>query len=76
MNVLVTGSHGQLGTEFQKIATKESAFNWFFTDVDELDICNAADVESFFDKHNIPLHCRPQQYKCCPYQVEELRVLS
>lgn len=51
MNILVTGCKGQLGTELQKLAGAEH--QWFFTDVDTLDICNKAAVEECFGKNNI-----------------------
>ena len=51
MNILVTGCKGQLGTELQKIAGAEH--HWFFTDVDTLDICNKAAVETCFEANSI-----------------------
>ena len=51
MNILVTGCKGQLGTELQKIAGSEH--QWFFTDIDTLDICNKAAVDECFAKHHI-----------------------
>ena len=48
MNILVTGCKGQLGTELQKIANTENTNQWFFTDVDTLDICDADAVERCF----------------------------
>ena len=51
MNILVTGCKGQLGTELQKIASVEH--QWFFTDVDTLDICDKAAVETCFEDNNI-----------------------
>ena len=53
MNILVTGCNGQLGTELQKIATSETRHRWVFTDVDTLDICNKAAVETCFDEQQI-----------------------
>ena len=53
MNILVTGCNGQLGTELQKIATSETQHRWVFTDVDKLDICNKAAVETCFDEQQI-----------------------
>lgn len=44
MNILVTGANGQLGNEM-RIAAKNSADNYIFTDVAELDITNAEAVE-------------------------------
>ena len=51
MNILVTGCKGQLGTELQKLASAEH--QWFFTDVDTLDICNKEAVEQCFDANQI-----------------------
>ncbi len=51
MNILVTGCNGQLGTELQKIANAEH--QWFFTDVDTLDICDKTAVERCFADNNI-----------------------
>lgn len=45
--ILVTGSNGQLGSEMQKVAKQYSDFNYIFTDVAELDICDKAALESF-----------------------------
>lgn len=53
MNILITGCNGQLGNEFQKIANSEIDYNWIFTDVDTLDICNTIEVHNFFDKNKI-----------------------
>ena len=44
MNILVTGCKGQLGTELQKLSGAEH--QWFFTDIDTLDICDKAAVET------------------------------
>ncbi|MBR4392269.1 MAG: dTDP-4-dehydrorhamnose reductase [Bacteroidales bacterium] len=53
MNIAVTGCYGQLGTEMQKIAAQETGHQWFFTDIDTLDICNEKAVEHFFNEHQI-----------------------
>ena len=53
MNILVTGCKGQLGTELQKIAARDTQHQWMFTDVDTLDICNKTAVEACFDEHHI-----------------------
>lgn len=44
MKILVTGANGQLGNEM-RIVAKNSADNYIFTDVAELDITNAEAVE-------------------------------
>jgi len=51
--VLVTGSKGQLGNEIQVLAPSYPQFNFIFTDVDELDICNRRSVDDFFAVHKI-----------------------
>ena len=51
MKILVTGCKGQLGTELKKIAGAEH--QWFFTDIDTLDICNKAAVEECFNTNQI-----------------------
>jgi dTDP-4-dehydrorhamnose reductase len=53
MNILVTGSKGQLGSELQKIAQKNQSIDWFFTDLTELDITSTIDVNSFFISNHI-----------------------
>jgi len=53
MNVLVTGSNGQLGNEIRVASAAFSAFTFHFTDVAELDICNKSDLEQFVVENNI-----------------------
>lgn len=53
MNILVTGCYGQLGNEMRKIAMEQNGHQWFFTDVDTLDICNGEAVENAFSEHQI-----------------------
>ena len=54
MNILVTGSRGQLGTHLGLLAP-QSGHTWHFTDVDELDITRAEAVQSFVKEHGIGL---------------------
>ena len=54
MNILVTGSNGQLGTHMRLLAP-QSKHQWFFTDVAELDITSREDVLSFVTKNGIQL---------------------
>lgn len=53
MNILVTGCKGQLGTEIQKIAAADTLHQWYFTDIDNLDICDSDAVENAFTSHQI-----------------------
>lgn len=54
MNILVTGSNGQLGTHMRLLAPR-SIHTWFFTDVAELDITSHERVNSFVTDNNIQL---------------------
>lgn len=54
MNILLTGSHGQLGTHLTKLAPS-SAHRWFFTDVEELDITSREAVDTFVKQNDIAL---------------------
>jgi dTDP-4-dehydrorhamnose reductase len=45
--ILVTGANGQLGSELRLIAGNWPQFDFLFTDVNELDICNASAVDAF-----------------------------
>lgn len=52
-NILVTGSKGQLGNELQLLAKDYDQFNFFFTDIEELDITDKAAVAAFVKGHDI-----------------------
>lgn len=53
-NILVTGCKGQLGSELTELVEKDSiGLNFFFTDVDTLDITDAVAVNSFVEEHEI-----------------------
>ncbi|HOI31751.1 MAG: dTDP-4-dehydrorhamnose reductase [Bacteroidales bacterium] len=53
MNILVTGSNGQLGNEFQKIAQTDRKHVWYFTDVEDLDITNPTQLKHYINAENI-----------------------
>ena len=52
-NILVTGCNGQLGNEMQILAAGHPEFNYFFTDVKELDITDEKAINSFVKEHSI-----------------------
>ena len=54
-NILITGCNGQLGNEMQLQAKKpeNSAYNYFFTDVEELDITDEKAVNAFVEDNAI-----------------------
>ena len=47
MNILVTGSRGQLGSELQEQQNRHIGHTWFFRDLPELDITSTGHVERF-----------------------------
>ncbi|NTW52973.1 MAG: dTDP-4-dehydrorhamnose reductase [Chlorobiaceae bacterium] len=47
MNILVTGSRGQLGSELKELEARHIGHTWYFRDLPELDITSSAHVESF-----------------------------
>ena len=53
MNILVTGSNGQLGSEIKDLVTNYKDFNFFFRDLPELNICDAEALTSFIVDKNI-----------------------
>lgn len=59
MNILVTGSNGQLGSEIREISKDFGDYNFIFTDIEELDITNEDDVSAFFANNeiNVLINC-------------------
>ena len=53
MNILVTGSNGQLGSEIKDLAANYPSFSFFFMDLPALDICNSSQLDVFFKDKNI-----------------------
>jgi len=51
--VLVTGGKGQLGSELKELAPKYKQYQFIFTDMETLDICNHQAVANFIDKNSI-----------------------
>ena len=52
-NILITGCNGQLGNEMKLLAAENPQFNYFFTDVAELDITNEQAVNDYIVEHEI-----------------------
>lgn len=53
MNILVTGSNGQLGSELKFLSEQYNNFNYIFTDLEDLDICNRDKIEEFVLNYKI-----------------------
>lgn len=52
-NILITGANGQLGNEMRLLATEHPEYTYFFTDVQELDICDEQAVMNFVQENDI-----------------------
>lgn len=52
-NVLITGANGQLGNEMRQLAANNPHFTYYFTDVEELDICDEQAVQAYVSTHTI-----------------------
>ena len=53
--VLITGSKGQLGNEMQVASKEFSQFNYLFTDIEDLDICDKTALDSFIKTNSIDI---------------------
>ena len=57
MNVLVTGSNGQLASCIKDLAKRDTSLNFIYTDYQELDICDLKQVEVFFKSNQKIDYC-------------------
>ncbi len=53
MNILITGSSGQLGSSFNELAKGNKDHSFFFTDKGELDITSEEAVRQFLKHHEV-----------------------
>ena len=53
MNILITGSNGQLGSEIRELSVFYKAVNFIFKDLPGLDICDFDKLQNFIIKNNI-----------------------
>ena len=58
-NILITGANGQLGNEMRVLSAENPEYTYFFTDVAELDICDAKAVLDFVkvNQINVIVNC-------------------
>ena len=52
MKVLVIGSDGQLGLEFQKISNSYDSLSWVFSTIKTLDLLKLDSISSFLNDTN------------------------
>ncbi len=55
MNILITGSNGQLGNEMRLLGQKNEQHTFFYTDVEELDITNKTAICNYVNTNDIDL---------------------
>ena len=55
MRILVTGANGQLGNEMQVLSKENPQHVYFFTDVQELDICDEQAINRFVTDNEIDI---------------------
>jgi len=57
--ILITGSNGQLGNEMQQAAIRFPDFKFIYTDVEDLDICDKAALDTFIKNNavNVIVNC-------------------
>ncbi len=55
MNILVTGSKGQLGNDLRVLSLDYPQHHYVFTDIEELNICDESAVFDFVSENNIDL---------------------
>ena len=51
--ILITGANGQLGNEMRVLSAENKEYTYFFTDVAELDICDAQAILGFVKANDI-----------------------
>ncbi|WP_321436133.1 dTDP-4-dehydrorhamnose reductase [uncultured Bacteroides sp.] len=54
-NILITGANGQLGNEMRLLSSENNQYNYFFTDVQELDICDEQAIQAFVTQNEIDI---------------------
>ena len=52
-NILITGANGQLGNEMRLLSAEHPEYAYFFSDVEELNICNEQAVMDYVEDHHI-----------------------
>lgn len=53
MQILITGSNGQLGSTLREISPEYKDYEFLFTDINELDITSGEAIDKYFKQHKI-----------------------
>jgi len=72
--VLVTGANGQLGIALRNILDGLDGFEFYFTDVDTLDICDKAQVDAFVKSHCIDTIVNCAAYTAVDKAEDEVKI--
>ena len=72
-NILITGANGQLGNCLRDHAKEyQDKYRFFYTDVEELDITDAAAIESFVTSHDIDVIINAAAYTAVDKAEEDV----
>jgi len=71
INILVTGSKGQVGSELQALKNDYN-YNFFFTDRNSLDITNKKDIENFIQENSINIIINAAAYTAVDKAEEDI----
>ncbi|MDR1781184.1 MAG: dTDP-4-dehydrorhamnose reductase [Tannerella sp.] len=52
-SILITGANGQLGNAIRRIAVERSDMEFYFTDIEDIDLCDKAQISGFVASRNI-----------------------
>ncbi len=73
-NILITGANGQLGNEMRILFPSYSQFEFFPTDIAELDLCDKVAVENFIIEKNIDYIVNCAAYTAVDKAEDELEL--
>ncbi len=74
INILVTGSNGQLGNEIRFFANQYPDYHFVFTDVAELDITEYQQIDSFFKENNFNFVINCAAYTAVDKAEQEIEI--
>jgi dTDP-4-dehydrorhamnose reductase len=76
LNILVTGSDGQLGNSIRRLDTSYPNYNFIFTDIAELDITKENEVRGFISQHKIKCIINAAAYTAVDKAEEEPEIAN
>ena len=74
INILVTGSKGQLGSSILSLKNNFSDYNFLFTDINELDLVNFSEVENYVVNNKIQVIINCAAYTKVDKAEDEVRI--